>query len=256
MDGFLTLVVQGFYGTTNEKMQDALEKTLSRTRNMKGLVFDLLNISRMTAGKFFLEISDVDLGKIVAEEIEELQRQAHDRNVKLIYHPPDHNVPIIKLDEPKTRQAILNLINNAIFYSPNGTVNVYLDSDQTNVIFKVMDTGIGVPEEEKEHLFTKFFRAENARKESPNGTGIGLYLVKRVIGDQHGRIIFSSQVGKGSIFGFTLPITTTTFPRSPADISSHQSITIGMGDDEKLVNNIEQKPVDDSIISQNPQEKE
>ncbi|MEI7674978.1 MAG: ATP-binding protein, partial [bacterium] len=201
MDGFLTLVVQGFYGKPNDKMQDALEKTLSRTRNMKGLVFDLLNISRMTAGKFFLEISDVDLGKVVAEEIEELQRQAHDRNVKLNYHPPEHNIPTLKIDEPKTRQAILNLINNAIFYSPNGVVEVYLDSDDTNVVFKVIDTGIGVPEEEKAHLFTKFFRAENARKESPNGTGIGLYLVKRVITDQHGRLIFSSQVGKGSVFG-------------------------------------------------------
>jgi len=208
MDGFLTLVVQGFYGKPNDKMQDALEKTLSRTRNMKGLVFDLLNISRMTAGKFFLEISDVDLAKVVAEEIEELQRQAHDRNVKLNYHPPEHNIPTLKIDEPKTRQAILNLINNAIFYSPNGTVEVYLDSDETNIIFKVIDTGIGVPEEEKAHLFTKFFRAENARKESPNGTGIGLYLVKRVITDQHGRLIFSSQVGKGSVFGFTLPIKT------------------------------------------------
>ena len=208
MDGFLTLIVQGFYGKTNEKMQEALEKTLSRTRNMKGLVFDLLNISRMTAGKFFLEISDVDMAKVVSEEIEELQRQAHDRNVKLNYHPPEHTVPTIKVDEPKTRQAILNLINNAIYYSPNGTVDVYLDSDSTNIIFKVVDTGIGVPDEEKEHLFTKFFRADNARKESPNGTGIGLYLVKRVITDQHGKLIFTSQVGKGSVFGFTLPIKT------------------------------------------------
>ena len=206
MDGFLTLIVQGFYGKTNEKMQEALEKTLSRTRNMKGLVFDLLNISRMTAGKFFLEISDVDMAKVVSEEIEELQRQAHDRNVKLNYHAPEHTMPTIKVDEPKTRQAILNLINNAIYYSPNGTVDVYLDSDSTNIIFKVVDTGIGVPDEEKEHLFTKFFRADNARKESPNGTGIGLYLVKRVITDQHGKLIFTSQVGKGSVFGFTLPI--------------------------------------------------
>ena len=206
MDGFLTLIVQGFYGKTNEKMQEALEKTLSRTRNMKGLVFDLLNISRMTAGKFFLEISDVDMAKVVSEEIEELQRQAHDRNVKLNYHAPEHTIPTIKVDEPKTRQAILNLINNAIYYSPNGTVDVYLDSDSTNIIFKVVDTGIGVPDEEKEHLFTKFFRADNARKESPNGTGIGLYLVKRVITDQHGKLIFTSQVGKGSVFGFTLPI--------------------------------------------------
>ncbi len=252
MDGFLTLVVQGFYGKPNEKMQDALEKTLSRTRNMKGLVFDLLNISRMTAGKFFLEISDVDLAKVVAEEIEELQRQAHDRNVKLNYHPPEHNIPTLKIDEPKTRQAILNLINNAIFYSPNGTVEVYLDSDETNVIFKVIDTGIGVPEEEKAHLFTKFFRAENARKESPNGTGIGLYLVKRVITDQHGRLIFSSQVGKGSVFGFMLPIGGISVPASPSDISTHKTVNMPMSDDEKLVNYAGQKPVEESIVTQDP----
>ena len=256
MDGFLTLIVQGFYGKTNEKMQEALEKTLSRTRNMKGLVFDLLNISRMTAGKFFLEISDVDMAKVVSEEIEELQRQAHDRNVKLNYHPPEHTVPTIKVDEPKTRQAILNLINNAIYYSPNGTVDVYLDSDSTNIIFKVVDTGIGVPDEEKEHLFTKFFRADNARKESPNGTGIGLYLVKRVITDQHGKLIFSSQVGKGSVFGFSLPISGINVPNSPSDIATHNEVTIPMSDDEKMVNYGSQKPVEESIATQNPSEKD
>ena len=210
----------------------------------------------MTAGKFFLEISDVDMAKVVSEEIEELQRQAHDRNVKLNYHPPEHTVPTIKVDEPKTRQAILNLINNAIYYSPNGTVDVYLDSDSTNIIFKVVDTGIGVPDEEKEHLFTKFFRADNARKESPNGTGIGLYLVKRVITDQHGKLIFSSQVGKGSVFGFSLPLNGIEVPNSPTDINTHKEVTIPMSDDEKLVNYGSQKPVEESISTQNPNEKD
>ena len=255
MDGFLTLIVQGFYGKTNDKMQEALEKTLSRTRNMKGLVFDLLNISRMTAGKFFLELSEVDMKKVVSEEVEELGRQAHDRNVKLNYHPPEHEVPTITLDEPKTRQAILNLINNAIYYSPNGTVDVYLDSDQNNIIFKVADTGIGVPDEEKPHLFTKFFRADNARKESPNGTGIGLYLVKRVVTDQHGKIIFTSQVGKGSVFGFTLPIPKTDLPSSPRDIATHNEVTVPMSDIEKTINREVQKPVDELIVDQDPQEK-
>ena len=256
MDGFLTLVVQGFYGKTNEKMQDALEKTLSRTRNMKGLVFDLLNMSRMTAGKFFLEISDVDMSKVVSEEIEELQRQAHDRNVKLNYHPPEHAMPTIKADEPKTRQAILNLINNAIYYSPNGTVDVYLDSDSSNVIFKVEDTGIGVPDEEKEHLFTKFFRADNARKESPNGTGIGLYLVKRVITDHHGKLIFSSQVGKGSVFGFSLPISGANEPNSPEDIATHKVVVSPINEAKILDNNGIQKPVNESVPTQNPEAKD
>ncbi len=221
MDGFLSLVVQGFYGDMNDKMKDALDKALSRTRNMKGLVFDLLNISRMTAGKFFLELSDVDLTDVVAEEIDELKRQAHDRNVTLNYTGPSRPLPTLKIDLPKTRQAILNLINNAIFYSPNGKVNVYLDSDEENVIFRVVDNGIGVPEEEKPHLFTKFFRADNARRESPNGTGIGLYLVKKIILDQHGKLIFSSETGKGSTFGFTLPIISNKIPSAPNQINSH-----------------------------------
>lgn len=208
MEGFLSLITQGFYDKDSDQAKEALKKALSRTRVMKNLVFDLLNLSRMSAGKFFLELSPVNLNEVVKDEVSQLDMEAKDKNVTLTYHDPETPVPIIQLDEAKTRQAIMNLVNNAIFYSPSGKVDVYLSSDENNIIFKVVDNGIGVPDDQKDHLFTKFFRADNAIRESPNGTGIGLYLVKRVVEDQHGSVIFSSKIKQGSTFGFKLPILT------------------------------------------------
>ena len=227
MEGFLTLMVQGFYGDiSNPKMKSAIDKTLSRTKHMKALVFDLLNVSRMTAGKFFIEISDVDMNLIVKDQVDELMTTANEKGVTLTYHEPNQVIPVMQLDEAKTRQAVLNLINNALFYThKEGKVDVYLSMNEETMEFKVIDTGIGVPEEAKQKLFTKFFRADNAREQSPNGTGIGLYLVKRVVEDQKGKIIFSSEAGKGSTFGFTLPMkadlpkefTTDTQPNTSVD---------------------------------------
>jgi signal transduction histidine kinase len=213
MEGFLTLIVQGFYGEANEKIMAAVQKTLTRTKNMKALVFDLLNVSRMTAGQFVIERSEVNLNSMVKDQVDELSVAANEKNISLTYHEPEKPLPMMQLDEAKTRQVILNLVNNAIFYTPkNGEVHVYLSQTDTEVEFKVLDNGIGVPDEAKDKLFTKFFRADNAKEQSPHGTGIGLYLVKRVINDQDGKTFFSSEAGKGSIFGFRLPLSNDKNP--------------------------------------------
>ena len=147
------------------------------------------------------------MNSLVKDQVDELSVAANEKNITLTYHEPETQIPMMQLDEAKTRQAVLNLVNNAIFYTPkDGVVDVFLSQANDEVEFKVIDTGIGVPEDAKDKLFTKFFRADNAKEQSPNGTGIGLYLVKRVVNDQNGRTIFSSEAGKGSIFGFRLPI--------------------------------------------------
>lgn len=206
IDGYLSMANDGYYGKINDKLAGPLKSALGRAQIMKGLVVDLLNISRMTAGKFFLEITPTNLNEMAPDEVSQLQNQAKEMNVKLTYHTPANPVPIIDIDDQKISQAMMNLINNALHYAKNGMVDVYLESNDTDIIFKVIDNGMGVPEDQKSSLFTKFFRANNARKESPNGTGIGLYLVKRVVEDHNGKVIFSSEVGKGSTFGFSLPI--------------------------------------------------
>lgn len=205
IDGYLSMATKGFYGPLGEKLQPPLTSALSRTRVMKQLVIDLLTVSRMTAGKFTLDLGACDLNVLIPTEINALSMRAADSSVTLTYHAPDSALPLVTIDEQKTRQAITNLIDNAIHYTPGGKVDVYLSRSGGNIIFKVVDNGMGVPESEQPKLFSKFFRAENAKHARPDGTGLGLYLVKRVVDAQNGQIIFNSS-SRGSTFGFTLPI--------------------------------------------------
>ena len=111
------------------------------------------------------------------------------------------------VDENKLRQVMMNMIDNAIYYTPKGgTVTVQLYTTEKNVVFKVKDTGIGVPKEDQHKLFTKFYRAQNAQQARPDGTGIGLFLAKKIITAQGGAILFESRENIGSTFGFSIPI--------------------------------------------------
>ena len=103
---------------------------------------------------------------------------------------------------------MMNFIDNAIYYAKpdGGEIDISLINHPHHVTFRVKDNGIGVPASDRHHLFTKFFRAGNARKARPDGTGIGLYMAKKVIIAHGGSIIFDSKEGEGSTFGFRLPI--------------------------------------------------
>jgi signal transduction histidine kinase len=209
VDGYLTLINDGVVNEAAER-RDYIEKTLERVRAMKRMVSDFLNVSRIETGKFIIDVQPTDLNKLVSEEVNGLGPSAKEKEVLLQFIPPKHPVPLVEMDEQKTRQAVMNLIDNAIYYTPKGEVKVYLDADENMATFKVVDNGIGVPEGQKDKLFQKFYRASNAKQERPNGNGVGLFLVKRVIEDQGGKIIFESTQGKGSTFGFTLPIKAST----------------------------------------------
>jgi signal transduction histidine kinase len=218
VDGYLTLVNDGVVNEPAER-RDYIEKTLERVRSMKRMVADFLDVSRIETGKFIIDVKPVDFNKLVSEEVNGLGPSAKGNGVLLQFIAPKHPLPLVEIDEQKTRQAVMNLIDNAIYYAPKGEVKVYLDSDEKFVTYKVVDNGIGVPENQKNKLFQKFYRADNARSERPNGNGVGLFLVKRVIEDQGGKIIFESTEGKGSTFGFTLPIK-SNLPTESAETNS------------------------------------
>ena len=110
------------------------------------------------------------------------------------------------LDETKIRQVIMNFADNAIYYTPSGgKIIVELKDNGDSVELDVVDSGIGVPKEAQHHLFTKFYRANNAQRARPDGTGLGLFMAKKVVVAQGGAIVFRSVEGKGSTFGFTFP---------------------------------------------------
>ena len=204
--GYLSMVLEGDAGKITEEQKKLLEEAYSSSQRMVYLIGDFLNVSRLQTGKFMLEPAQVNLAELVSEEVDQLQATAARRQVTLEYHAPA-DFPDVTMDDGKMRQVVMNFIDNAVYYSrPNSSVLIEVLSSGRDVTFTVHDTGIGVPAGERHHLFTKFFRATNARKVRPDGTGIGLYMAKKVITAHSGSIIFTTKENKGSTFGFKLPL--------------------------------------------------
>jgi signal transduction histidine kinase len=212
--GYVSMVLEGDAGKIEPKQRELLESAFTSSQRMVYLIADLLNVSRLKTGKFVIESKEVDLPEIVAGEVDQLKETAKNRKLKLVYERPK-NFPTLMLDETKIRQVIMNFIDNAIYYTPaGGKIEVILEHNKHSVTYRVVDNGIGVPKEEQVKLFTKFFRAGNARKARPDGTGLGLFMAKKVVVAQGGAILFESNPGKGSTFGFTFPLSAVKVPKS------------------------------------------
>jgi signal transduction histidine kinase len=201
--GYLSMVLEGDVGGLNRKQDKMLNQAFISSQRMVYLIADLLNVSRLKTGKFIIEPAPVNLAEVIESEVDQLVETAAARGLKLSYGKPK-TFPALMLDETKIRQVIMNFIDNAIYYTPEGGhIHVRLSETTQTVTFTVEDDGIGVPKHEQHHLFTKFFRAHNARKARPDGTGLGLFMAKKVIIVQGGSVVFKSREGRGSVFGFT-----------------------------------------------------
>lgn len=201
--GYLSMVLEGDAGKLTAMQRKLLTQSFVSSQRMVYLIADLLNVSRLKTGKFVLEAAPTNLADVVEGEISQLTETAAGRGLELIYMKPA-TFPSLMLDETKIRQVIMNFVDNAIYYTPTGGhIEVKLIETDQSVELTVIDDGLGVPKFEQPHLFTKFYRAGNARKARPDGTGLGLFMARKVIVAQGGSIIFSSTEGKGSTFGFS-----------------------------------------------------
>jgi len=204
--GYISMVLEGDAGKVSPQQEKLLKEAFSSSERMVGLIADFLNISRLQTGKFIIEKAPTDIKQLIKQEINDLKLIADSHDMKLRLTMTDKPLPVIA-DRAKLQQVVMNFVDNAIYYSPSGgMITINLDRVKDDVAFTVADTGIGVPEAEQAKLFTKFFRAKNARKQRPDGTGVGLYLARRVITAHNGSLIFSSVEGKGSTFGFRIPL--------------------------------------------------
>lgn len=213
--GYLSMVLEEDAGKINDMQKHLLSEAFSSSERMVHLIHDFLNVSRLQTGKFMLEQRSTDLVKLVKDEVDSLERVAEARDIKLKFtHKGD--IPLLNIDENKIQQVVMNYIDNALFYSRDTTqpVQISVARVEDTVEVKVIDTGIGVPKSEQAQLFSKFYRASNARKQRPDGTGVGIYLAKKVVTAHGGDIIFESEEGKGSTFGFSLPLDKLTVESS------------------------------------------
>lgn len=201
--GYLSMVLEGDAGKLTSSQKKLLDQAFISSQRMVFLIADLLNVSRLKTGKFLIEVKPTDLAQVVLQEVEQLKETAEGRGLILEYKKPK-NFPMLMLDETKIRQVVMNFMDNAIYYTPSGGhITVNLVERPESIEFTVVDNGLGVPKAEQQHLFTKFYRAGNAKKARPDGTGLGLFMAKKVVIAQNGAIIFKSQEGKGSTFGFS-----------------------------------------------------
>lgn len=212
--GYISMVMEGDTGKITAAQRKLLDQAFVSSQRMVYLIADLLNVSRLRTGKFVIEAKPTNLADLVEGEIGQLKETAAGRNLELTYEKPK-TFPELMLDETKIRQVVMNFVDNAIYYTPaGGHIKVKVSESAEAIEFAVTDDGLGVPKSEQHHLFGKFYRAGNAKKARPDGTGLGLFMAKKVIIAQGGSIIFNSTEGKGSTFGFT-------FSKAKLQVPSH-----------------------------------
>ncbi|MCA9374994.1 PAS domain S-box protein [Candidatus Dojkabacteria bacterium] len=206
---FAALLEKGVNEKTNVKAKDLAENIMVSTDRMIKLVNDLLSVSRIETGqKFEIETEDVDIMPILKDEIETAKEAYHDKKAEVTVDDELKSELILRVDKDKIRHVFRNLLGNAIKYSGNSpAVHIGIkEKTKDTITFYVKDNGIGIPKEQQDRIFQKFFRADNAKLSDAEGTGLGLYIVKAIIEGHNGKVWFESQDGKGTAFFFQLPV--------------------------------------------------
>lgn len=201
---YLAMMKDGDLGPTTPKQREVIQMNMEELRHMLAVIQMFLDVTKMEAGKIELERKPADLKTMAAEVIAELAESAKRKGLEL--KTALAAVPKVSLDAERMRNVVINLIENAIKYTEAGSVEVSLRRTNGRVEFRVKDSGIGIAPDEIPKLFAKFVRAGGGFKVS-HGSGLGLYIVKTLV-EAHGGEAFveSPGVGKGSTFGFRLPI--------------------------------------------------
>ena len=172
------------------------------------LVDDLQELSRVEAGAFPLEIKPARVGSLIQTTIKRLTPQANKKKIDLVADLPA-DLPLVLLDEARITQVLTNLVSNALQYTPEGgNVHILARQIKDEVHVSITDTGIGIPAEHLQHLFTRFYRVDKSRsRQAGGGSGIGLTIARHLVESHGGRIwVESPGTGQGSTFSFTLPI--------------------------------------------------
>lgn len=204
---YAEMLLLGDAGKISTRQKEYLNEIYLGNQRMIELVNSLLNVSRLEMGTFLVEPQKTNILKMANEVIKELAPRSLERNIK-IKKDYDKELPEINVDPKLMRIVFQNLLSNSIKYTPpKGKIELKINRDKFNLNIEVTDSGMGIPESQKEHIFSKFFRADNVRQTDAEGTGLGLYLVKSIIDHSEGNISFKSAQGKGTTFFISIPMT-------------------------------------------------
>lgn len=203
----LEMLLSGDFGAINKEQKDIIEKVLQRNKILIFLVKDLLDLAKIEEKCYSFNLTLVNVQDLIEFIINSTKEEIKKKKIKFTFKKPNIRPLEIMLDKEKMCLAIQNIIDNAVKYTPaKGSITVSLNVQPKELEFKIQDSGIGIPENQKKKLFTKFFRADNAIKMELVGSGLGLLIAKNIIEAHNGRISFISEENKGTTFTVVIPI--------------------------------------------------
>ncbi len=203
----LNLLQNGDLGPLSPEQKKFLVKAYESNDRMIGLVNDLLGADRIDSGKARYTLVPMNIAEAIESVLYEVAPQAQARELSVEFKKSTEPFPFVTGDPERIRAVLQNLLENAVKYSrPQGAIAVTLVStDKAMALVSIKDNGIGIPKDEQEHIFSRFFRAKNAVKVETDGSGLGLYIAKAII-ERHGGKIWFSTEERGTTFFFTLPL--------------------------------------------------
>lgn len=216
IEGYLGLTLNPATAQIDDKARDFITKAHESAQHLGRLFQDLLDVSKAEDGRLSNNPKVIDVVSYVHDVVQGLRPKADEKGLRVLYKPlPDDNTdqssrrltPVfyVNLDNDHLREVVANLVENAIKYTPHGDVVIDVGGDTEHVVISVSDSGIGIPAEDIPHLFQKFYRVDNSDTREIGGTGLGLYLCRRLAETMGGRIWVDSEYKKGSTFYLEIP---------------------------------------------------
>jgi len=209
--GNVSMLEEGDYGILTEREMKVIHKTLGNVERLAEIIDDILSVSHIESGKFSINKENLDIVQTLSSAVDQGKQEAERKGISVVFEKKITSISVPH-DTKKLFQVFFNLIDNAIKYTKEGSVKVSIDNQENELLISISDTGIGIPEDFKKMIFGKFVRADNAKKIRPDGSGIGLFLVKSIIEGHGGSIEVQSPVVEngeeiqGTKFTVKLPI--------------------------------------------------
>lgn len=217
--GYVDLILDGDTGEINHLQREFLQTVQRNTRRLVSMINDMLDIERIESGGVEFDLRPLVLSDVVEQALSLVKPQADEKKISIEVLEPEL-VGRVLADFDRTLQVLTNLLSNAIKYTPSppvspGRVSVEVQFQEAHARLAVRDTGIGITPEDQAQLFQKFFRADNSVTREVGGTGLGLSITRALVEKMGGELSVSSEVGRGSEFAFTLPLSSQPKPARP-----------------------------------------
>ena len=203
--GFTGVILQGMTGSLNAKQQDHLTRVHNSAKHLLSLITDVIDISKIEAGRIEVFPQDVTLSDVIEEAVMTIQPQVKEKELELKTSIPGGLV--LHTDRKRLLQCIINYLSNAVKYTESGTISISARQSDDKVEILVSDTGIGISAQDQARLFDAFERLDSHLRVKEGGTGLGLYLTRKLATEVlEGEVLVKSRQGKGSTFGLLIPI--------------------------------------------------